>query len=96
MNELDKMARELLAAEYERHGHTLRAAECLGGRNDLIRSEQALHVIRTALLTAPPGWKLVPIPPADEMIDAANDAHMPFGDMHFAITSAILAAPEPK
>ena len=51
---------------------------------------------RRALLTAPPGWKLVPIPPTDDMIDAAEDAYLPFGDMHFAITSAILAAPEPK
>lgn len=95
MTELDKMARELLAAEFD--------ARLAAGTADMIRTGDEdrvysafLDAIRAALLTAPPGWKLVPVEPTDEMVDAASEAHMPFGDMHFAITSAILAAPEVK
>ena len=84
MTDLDKMARELLSG-----GHPRKPGFTVTRR----RAELA---IRTALLTAPPGWKLVPVEPTDEMVDAASEAHMPFGDMHFAITSAILAAPEVK
>lgn len=95
MSEIDKMARELLAAEHSKIGNTFRAEDIRKGR---VNSDEhlAINAIRAALIAAPPGWKLVPIPPTDDMIDAAEDAHMPFGDMHFAITSAILASPEPK
>lgn len=41
----------------------------------------------------PKGWKPVPFDPTPEMVDAAEDAHMPFGDMHLAIMMAINAAP---
>ena len=104
MSEIDKMARELLSSEcpecggdggFEFNDGDWR--NC--GRCDDVHTvprSQAESAIRAALLTAPQGWRLVPIPPTDDMIDAAQDAHMPFGDMHFAITSAILAAPEPK
>ena len=94
MTDLDKMARELLAAEYVRDGAT-HAPDCIRREATLTRLEyRSVRAIRAALLTAPPGWKLVPVEPTDEMVDAASEAHMPFGDMHFAITSAILAAPE--
>lgn len=93
MDDLDKMARELLAAELRRRGLGAVARAVVNGSYD---DEPEHSAIRAALLTAPPGWKLVPIPPTDDMIEAAQEAHMPFGDMHFAITSAILAAPEPK
>ena len=96
MTELDKMARALLAAEYERDRVT-HVADCIRREAALTRLEyRSVRAIRTALLTAPPGGKLVPVEPTDEMVDAASDAHMPFGDMRFAITSAILAAPEVK
>lgn len=42
---------------------------------------------------APDGWKLVPVEPTSEMVSAAEEAHMPFGDMDIAIRMAILAAP---
>ena len=38
-------------------------------------------------------YKLVPYHPTPEMIEAAEDAYMPFGDMAMAIRMALLAAP---
>ncbi len=42
-----------------------------------------------------PGWKLVPVEPTPEMVSAAEEAHMPFGDMDIALRMAMLAAPAP-
>ena len=39
------------------------------------------------------GHKLVPVEPTAEMVEAAQDAYMPFGDMDIAIRMAVLAAP---
>ena len=91
MSEIDKMARELMDSM---PAASFGVAVDFPDQACVVLESEARYAIRTALLTAPPGWKLVPIPPTEEMIDAASDAHMPFGDMHFAITSAILAAPE--
>ena len=41
------------------------------------------------------GWRLVPVEPTPEMVDAAQEAYMPFGDMQLAIQLAIAAAPQP-
>lgn len=66
MTDLDKMARELLAAEHAAEGQMLiarylRDTECLTdpdfGQKNLLR---AVKAIRAALLTAPPGYVLVP------------------------------------
>lgn len=38
-------------------------------------------------------YKLVPVEPTPEMVEAAADAHMPFGDMDLALRMALLAAP---
>lgn len=38
-------------------------------------------------------YKLVPFEPTPEMVSAAEDAYMPFGDMDLALRMAILAAP---
>src|SRR5690606_41562935 len=38
-------------------------------------------------------YKLVPVEPTPEMVEAAQDAYMPFGDMELAIRMALLAAP---
>src|SRR5690606_20019044 len=38
-------------------------------------------------------YKLVPIGPTPEMVEAAESAYMPFGDMEMAIRMAVLAAP---
>lgn len=43
----------------------------------------------------PDGWKLVPAEPTEEMVAAAEEAHMPFGDMQIAILLALSAAPPP-
>ena len=57
-----------------------------------------LHDTRK-LYTAPPpsavpdGWKLVPVEPTPEMVSAAEEAHMPFGDMDIALRMATLSAP---
>jgi hypothetical protein len=37
----------------------------------------------------------VPVEPTPEMVDAAQEAYMPFGDMQLAIQLAIAAAPQP-
>lgn len=51
MTDLDKMARELLSGGHPRKpGFT-------------VTRRQAERAIRAALLTAPPGWKLVPVEP---------------------------------
>jgi len=43
-----------------------------------------------------PAWyALVPVEPTDAMVDAAQEAYMPFGDMQLAIQLAIAAAPQP-
>lgn len=64
MTDLDKMARELLAAEYEAD-HDNRAASAIRGRCKLgapwAAERPAIDAIRKALLTAPPGYKLVPV-----------------------------------
>ncbi len=41
------------------------------------------------------GYALVPVEPTPEMVDAAQEAYMPFGDMQLAIQLAIAAAPQP-
>lgn len=42
----------------------------------------------------PEGWQCVPVEPTTEMVDAASEAYMPFGDMALAIQAAIAYAPE--
>lgn len=42
----------------------------------------------------PPGFQIVPIEPTPAMVAAAEEAHMPFGDMHLAILLANAAAQE--
>ena len=95
MSDTTQEALNFLAAEYSKIGNTFRAEDIRNGR---VSADEhlAVNAIRAAILSAPPGYVVVPVEPTPEMIDAASDAHMPFGDMHFAITSAILAAPEPK
>lgn len=66
MNDLDKMARELLAEESRKLGLD-EAAYHIGCGGDLDMNDQsAINAIRAALLAAPPGYVLVPV----ELIDA--------------------------
>ena len=39
--------------------------------------------------------KTIPIHPTPAMVQAAEEAYMPFGDMELAIRLAVLAAPQP-
>lgn len=43
----------------------------------------------------PQGFKLAPTVPTPEMIEAAAEAYMPFGDMGIAVQMALNAAPQP-
>lgn len=54
-------------------------------------TQHANHVA-VAPLIAPPGYILAPTEPTPAMVAAAEEAHMPFGDMHFAVQCALLAA----
>lgn len=44
-------------------------------------------------VAVPDGYALVPILPTPEMVSAAEEAHLPFGDMELAVRLAILSAP---
>lgn len=102
MNDLDKMARELLAAEWDLHGYYSYAAEMRAGRNHLIRTELSLAAIRAALLTAPPGYVLVPLELAGRLqasIGAfVSDEGWVAADMGTAddLSALLAAAPEVK
>ena len=49
--------------------------------------------LASQLAAAPTGYALVPFEPTPEMVRAAEEAHMPFGDMDIALRMAILSAP---
>lgn len=51
------------------------------------------HLRAITKMVVPAGYALVPMEPTPAMIDAAEEAHMPFGDMDIALRMAILAAP---
>ncbi len=61
----------------------------------VLASDYAALEAELAKMRAVPGWKLVPVEPTPEMVSAAEEAHMPFGDMDIALRMAMLAAPAP-
>ena len=64
MTDLDKMARELLAKWHLDRGMSEKVArDCRNGVIDI--PEIYWELIRAALLTAPPGYVLVPVEPVD-------------------------------
>lgn len=70
MTDLDKMARELLTVELDKQGQRDSAADVYANRlNDVTRA--AVSAIRSALLTAPPGYALVDRATLLEMRDVA-------------------------
>ena len=89
MTDLDTMARELLK-------DSERGMACdFMPFADVVAERDALKAIATALLTAPPGWKLVPVEPTPRMSAAgfcADEGHDPAG----VYRAMIAAAPEPK
>lgn len=67
-------------------------AQYLLGEHEKLQAE--LAKLRAELERLPvDGWKLVPVEPTPEMVSAAEEAYMPFGDMDIALRMAILAAP---
>lgn len=56
---------------------------------------QAQSAWETWKVACPEGWLMVPSSPTPEMVGAAEEGHMPFGDMGFAIQCAIAHAPRP-
>ncbi|GEM_PF-1240421 len=87
-----------LAETIENRALDLLCGECDLDREDYDEGErmnarEALRAV-VAALTPPEGYVLVPAEPTEEMIAAAEEAHMPFGDMGIAISTAIGARPE--
>jgi hypothetical protein len=102
MTDLDKMARELLADQYERDLPGSGIAKKLRGEfTGLLRVADiiALAAIRDALLTAPPGWKLVPVEPTMEMQEAGEERASVWQDVWECgnvYRAMLAAAPEVK
>ena len=108
MTDLDKMARELLAKWHLDRGMSEKVArDCRNGVIDI--PEIYWELIRTALLAAPPGWKLVPVVPGNEPApvaivveqDTAYSAY-PYGikklrdaAAHLRTGTLLYAAPQP-
>ena len=56
----------------------------------------ALEAELAKLRAVQDGFVLVPVEPTPEMVSAADEAHMPFGDMDIALRMATLSAPSPS
>lgn len=90
MTDLDKMARELLCSncdmDAEDHYDEMP-----------VTAAEAESAIRTALLTAPPGWKLVPVEATLEQLAAGQAAWLndPMRRSSTLYRAMIAAAPEP-
>lgn len=98
MDALEKRARELLAVVlHEMYpddaGKRYVIDQLLVDKLDLVSARGAIRAI-VAALTPPQGYVLVPVEPTEAMIAAAEEAHMPFGDMELTISAAIGARPE--
>lgn len=81
---IDKEMREYSVGAYADHG---------SARNQLEHFARA--VLAKWGQPVPAWYALVPVEPSAEMVDAAQEAYMPFGDMQLAIQLAIAAAPQP-
>ncbi len=93
MNITQSRIREILRTLDDRAGdHTLLFEEMTLNRDAACAIRQLQQQI-AATPPAPPQWKLVPLAITPEMLAAAREAHMPFGDLEFAIQCAICAAP---
>lgn len=93
MTELERMAREVLAHEWEARG-------CVGFASD-IRTKDieqvAVRAIMTALTKAPPGWRLVPEQLTEAMDVAAYlDEQDPNAGPSTIWRAFLAAAPEYK
>ena len=66
------------------------------GNMELLDENRNLQAELAKLRAGQDGWKLVPVEPTPEMVSAAEEAHMPFGDMDIALRMAILSAAPAK
>jgi hypothetical protein len=82
---IDKEMREYSIGAYADHG---------SARNQLEHFARAV-LAKLGAQPVPAWYALVPVEPSAEMVDAAQEAYMPFGDMQLAIQLAIAAAPQP-
>lgn len=85
MTDTVTIRRELLERLYEAAGRGT------GMENEDLRSVRA--ALAAPVQAARSNCALVPVEPTQEMIDAASEAYMPFGDMDIALRMAILSAP---
>ncbi|SFQ70506.1 hypothetical protein SAMN05216578_102285 [Halopseudomonas formosensis] len=69
--------------------HAARIAAAIQGRQPLAAEAPRVEAKATSMADC----QLVPFPPTPEMVSAAAEAYMPFGDMELALRMAILAAP---
>ncbi|AYZ71298.1 hypothetical protein [Stenotrophomonas maltophilia] len=88
MNAIEKRARDLLAAEYERIGNHNAAGDA---RRGLYQPEIAAVV---AALTPPEGYVLVPVEPTDDMLLAAYRADTTKGPVTRRWFAMLAARPE--
>ena len=69
--------------------HAAQIAAAIQGHPPLAAEAPRVEAKATAMADC----QLVPFPPTPEMVSAAAEAYMPFGDMEMALRMAILAAP---
>ncbi len=92
MDAIEKRAREIFAKWHADKGCSAQVVrDC---RDGTIQMDALTGELLRMALTLPDGYVAVPAEPTAAMIAAAEDAHMPFGDMGFAISAAIGARPE--
>lgn len=101
MTDLDKMAREILAQWHLDRGLSEKVAQdCRDGVIDI--PEIYWELIRSALLTAPPGWTLVPVEFVDvccNVVDNLNDMPISVGwaeKTASKLRDLLMAGPEVK
>ena len=97
------MSQDEIRAEFEA---VMRAAEpsfkpelmqWINGRYEFDTMESAWHGFSIGFKAGraiPPGYALVPVEPTEAMIEAAEEAYMPFGAMELAYSAMLAAAPK--
>jgi len=93
MDDIEKRARALLAAEYRKGGANPAACDLLAGRASW-PNQMALNAI-VAALTPPEGYVLVPVKPTEAMLDAMYDNRgLSDADLENLWTETVAARPE--
>ena len=99
MSEIDKIARGFMDSMPD---SSIGLAADFPDNSFVVLESEAIYAVRAALLTAPPGWKLVPVEPTGGMFAAALrspcSGHPETGSQSYSsiYKSMIATAPEPK